>query len=1415
MYNQPSQMFLHPDGDSLVVLDVGNYAVRRVFLLDGSATTIAGTPQSAGYSDGGVGAGKLGTISDMIPGVDGETVYLSDNTVFAVRSFNLTTGYITTICGGGIQIMNGDCSSSAMIGIIRGMAMDPSGDGRFLYMLTQSEDPTTFQMGTYLQYIDMNFMYTGTLDSQIQGGGNFWLRFIGGQLSTWAQDPGGGNVNGRVVALTIDSGQGMNQDLNALSTLMEYPGPFNGSTLPQIWMPPCLSPDMQYYTTMAGSPYAEPFNAPPMVWRNHLPCDESSIVPGVSVMQSCTPHFSTRPCRREEPLFPSATPPPVVGINDTWVDNDPIYHLPSNEVWRSTTISRSDHQYYNLAWFCDSRAGPDINTTAALEATALGSTGLGPIHTIHTSVNGSLVFGQREGLWELDLESNSATVYHALRSPELVGYPLLTRRFDEAGAVVAGTLVLDMETEDIIAGSTTPGYEVGIGGQARFSRITNAHYVGSFPQDPGGPFLVLEDRSIATGTYWRPMDPVEGRVGGALLSFEGYMITMTSFLVDPEDGTMVYACTGSRLLLLRIRDPEVWDLLVPQQGGFEAGDRLLVGLPLGAPSPSVVDYPLNGMPGPGYPMSGVEELSMSPCHRFIYMVSFSRGRRDVLRYHIPSGNVMWIPDFPNVPVSDLAFRGMAIAGSGASHRHIGIVSGSCGLTIVERGCDVGMGFTGSHPYAGEVVCTDCLDWEYSAYMDHDCRNLTLECPEGTLADGNNTRGSTVTCVPCPWGFACPQRHVSINYYWFPQPWMLSWITSCGPGTYGYGDNNSTHTASCQPCPAGYACTGTSSLDGNETSFVPVWNQSGVVPWTMECGEGTYPTGSNGPTTTATCVPCPPLSRCPPTSADELGVFPHPPTIIPWVLSCPPGTLPVGSEGSAYCSPCGVPHVAPYSCPDAHNATPNANGTLAPFLDVTPPIPWVLWCDGGSLFRGSNTNLTSAWCAPCPERTACFAGNDTGYDGDPWVESCGVGSYAEGVNTNSSIVSCVGCPPVGAGCPGGAVEDALLYAWVGSCPPGTSYESGWNTLDHLNPVVCGVCPWNMSCPEATPVDNTTANQTGRGENTTTYMVPWVWVCPPGTYGVGSNTELVSARCASPCTPQRACLGTEARVVDGDAEDGDGYEVSFIWDGRSPWNLQCPPGSYPSSNNTDRSLAECSPCPDGYACPEWSYADPITGLFHNRSTLIIRHLTDCPQEGQVVVGTSNTSVGQCVVPTPAPTPAPTPVPTPAPTPAPTSLGDRSFVLQVGLGGGVDAPTIRSLVMAESLPRGPYASRYDVGISKMLGGYPTSISTLAYDSGAFLSVTSFVTVRIEDAAAMLELGASRISSSSVASQMALEVGTIGITADVVEPPPDVAVGRWFVEVLGEGGYHAMSGARGRGCASPLLTLIALACIGWTLYH
>lgn len=103
--------------------------------------------------------------------------------------------------------------------------------------------------------------------------------------------------------------------------------------------------------------------------------------------------------------------------------------------------------------------------------------------------------------------------------------------------------------------------------------------------------------------------------------------------------------------------------------------------------------------------------------------------------------------------------------------------------------------------------------------------------------------------------------------------------------------------------------------------------------------------------------------------------------------------------------------------------------------------------------------------------------------------------------------------------------------------------------------------------------------------------------------------------------KACLGS-------DAEEINEYEVSFLGDGRVPWVVSCPVGTYPSRNNSEVQVTECLPCPEGMACTKMAVMDPFTFTFNDGPYKIpFKDEKTCPK-GMHVKGSSSVHEGHCV-------------------------------------------------------------------------------------------------------------------------------------------------------------------------------------------
>jgi uncharacterized repeat protein (TIGR01451 family) len=93
---------------NLYVADTSNHIVRRIDAATGILTTVAGTPNTAGYAGDGAAAtaARLRLPADVH--VQGERLYIADKGNSVIRLVDLDTGIITTVAGNGTQGASGD-----------------------------------------------------------------------------------------------------------------------------------------------------------------------------------------------------------------------------------------------------------------------------------------------------------------------------------------------------------------------------------------------------------------------------------------------------------------------------------------------------------------------------------------------------------------------------------------------------------------------------------------------------------------------------------------------------------------------------------------------------------------------------------------------------------------------------------------------------------------------------------------------------------------------------------------------------------------------------------------------------------------------------------------------------------------------------------------------------------------------------------------------------------------------------------------------------------------------------------------------------------------------------------------------------------------------------------------------------------
>ena len=127
----PSGLAVSPAG-TLYISDSDNEVVRAVSASTQIITTIAGTPQTSGFTgDGGLAtSATLFTPWGLALNSAGTTLYIADRDNNAIRELNLTTGIITTFAGSGPFGSTGDNgpATAATLSSPRSVALDAAGN---------------------------------------------------------------------------------------------------------------------------------------------------------------------------------------------------------------------------------------------------------------------------------------------------------------------------------------------------------------------------------------------------------------------------------------------------------------------------------------------------------------------------------------------------------------------------------------------------------------------------------------------------------------------------------------------------------------------------------------------------------------------------------------------------------------------------------------------------------------------------------------------------------------------------------------------------------------------------------------------------------------------------------------------------------------------------------------------------------------------------------------------------------------------------------------------------------------------------------------------------------------------------------------------------------------------------------------
>lgn len=132
--------FNHPtgiatDGMNLFVADSGNYTIRKIEIISGSVTTLAGTAGNHGSEDGTGSSARFYDHSGIT--TDGSNLYVADNNNFTIRKIVIATGEVTTLAGAaGISGSMDSTGTSARFGLLGGLATD----GTYLFVADSSNN---------------------------------------------------------------------------------------------------------------------------------------------------------------------------------------------------------------------------------------------------------------------------------------------------------------------------------------------------------------------------------------------------------------------------------------------------------------------------------------------------------------------------------------------------------------------------------------------------------------------------------------------------------------------------------------------------------------------------------------------------------------------------------------------------------------------------------------------------------------------------------------------------------------------------------------------------------------------------------------------------------------------------------------------------------------------------------------------------------------------------------------------------------------------------------------------------------------------------------------------------------------------------------------------------------------------------
>ncbi len=130
MLNSPAGMALTPSGASLYIADQLNHRVRKIDTITGVISTVAGNGLAGFSGDGGAGiSAQLSSPSDVALDLAGN-LFIADTGNHRIRKLNLVTGVMTTVAGNGSAGFAGDGQPAvaSMLNAPAGIGVDLSGN---------------------------------------------------------------------------------------------------------------------------------------------------------------------------------------------------------------------------------------------------------------------------------------------------------------------------------------------------------------------------------------------------------------------------------------------------------------------------------------------------------------------------------------------------------------------------------------------------------------------------------------------------------------------------------------------------------------------------------------------------------------------------------------------------------------------------------------------------------------------------------------------------------------------------------------------------------------------------------------------------------------------------------------------------------------------------------------------------------------------------------------------------------------------------------------------------------------------------------------------------------------------------------------------------------------------------------------